>query len=336
MKFGFREVCLNHETGPRHPESPSRLRAIQRVLSDRHEVEYVAAPPAARSAATAVHDPDYVDDFDAFCSKGGGRWDDDTIASRQTWDAALASAGLTTWAGESALAGEDGRETPFALCRPPGHHAVPDDAMGFCFLNNVAIAAHELLTAGQADRVAILDWDVHHGNGTQDIFYDRGDVFYASIHEKGLYPDTGAREETGRGAGELTTMNVPLPHESTGTDYLAPLERLVGPAFEAFDPDLLFVSAGFDAHEHDPISRSQVSTEGFGRMTAAIRSTAAVCDAGLAFALEGGYELDPLSESVAMVHEVFDGYEPAPDDGPVSDDVTAVMDAVAAQGYPGL
>ena len=333
MKFGYRDVCLAHETGPRHPESPDRLRAIRESLKDRHGVEYVAADDATRDQVEAIHAPDYVAEFEQFCADGGGSWDADTAAVEATWDAALASAGLSVWAAETALYGADGRATPFALGRPPGHHAVGDDAMGFCFFNNAAVAAQAVIDGGEADAVAILDWDVHHGNGTQDVFYDRGDVLYASIHEDGLYPGTGGVEETGEGEGAGTTINLPFPPGTSHTAYATAVDEIVAPTVRDFDPDLLVVSAGFDAHEHDPISRMRVSTEGYGRMTAAVRDLAEDTDAALAFVLEGGYGLDTLSESVKMVHEVFDGYVPVTDGDPVRESARDVIDAVAAQGF---
>jgi acetoin utilization deacetylase AcuC-like enzyme len=336
MRFGYRDACLDHETGPRHPESPDRLRAIRRSLSDRHGVEYVDADSADRERLNAVHDPDYVDEVESFCAGGGGSWDADTVANEATWSAARASAGLAEWAGRRALAGDDGRETPFSLGRPPGHHAVADDAMGFCFFNNAAVAAQSVLDVGDADRVAVVDWDVHHGNGIQDLFYDRGDVFYASIHEEGLYPGTGHVEETGTGDGEGTTMNVPFPPGTTHQGFLAAIDELVGPALGAFDPDLVLVSAGFDAHEHDPISRMRVSTEGYGLLTERLRDVADDCGAGLGFVLEGGYGLDTLSESVRMVNEVFDGYRPARDDDEPRDGALSVIEDVRALGFEGV
>ncbi|SFR35706.1 histone deacetylase family protein [Halogeometricum limi] len=310
MQFGYSETCLAHDTGKRHPETADRLRAIRRALAKRHGVDYVDADPADDGDVASVHDDGYVSEIRSFCEGGGGNWDPDTVASEETWDAALASAGLSQWAAREAVDGANGRDTPFAIGRPPGHHAVEDDAMGFCFVNNAAVAAQTVLDETDAERVAIFDWDVHHGNGTQDIFYDRADVFYASIHEDGLYPGTGAVEETGSGDGEGTTLNAPLAAGAGDADYDHVVESVLRPALERFDPDLFIVSAGFDAHRHDPISRMRVSTEGYAQMTDAVRGIADDVDSGLAFVLEGGYGLDTLSEGVAIVHETFDGRSP--------------------------
>ncbi|MFB6079540.1 MAG: histone deacetylase family protein [Haloferacaceae archaeon] len=329
MRFGYSETCLAHDPGDRHPESPARLRAIRQVLAKRHGVEYVEADPASEEVVTAVHRPDYVDEIRAFCEDGGGKWGRDTVACERTWDAALAAAGQARWAAERALDGDDGRETPFAIGRPPGHHAVADDAMGFCFLNHAAVATRCVLDEGAADRVAIFDWDVHHGNGTQDIFYDDPDVCYASIHENGLYPGTGEVEETGTDAAAGTTLNVPLAAGAGDPDYLLAVDELLVPLFDRFDPDLVLVSAGFDAHRHDPISRMRLSTEGYALLTDRLRSLAGRSDAGLGFVLEGGYGLETLSESVAMVHETFDGRKPVPADGDPTDRTTDIVARVA-------
>ncbi|GAA0210312.1 histone deacetylase family protein [Halobaculum roseum] len=329
MRFGYSEACLDHDTGDRHPENPDRLRAIREGLKRKHGVEYVEADPASRAAIDAVHESGYVDEVVDFCESGGGNWDPDTVASGGTWDAARAAAGQAQWAAEEALAdaGAPGRDTPFALGRPPGHHAVYDDAMGFCFVNNAAVAAQSALDDAGADRVAIFDWDVHHGNGTQDIFYDRGDVLYASIHEDGLYPGTGDETEVGEGAGEGTTLNVPLPAGAGDADFLLAIDDLLDPVLDRFDPDLLIVSAGFDAHRHDPISRMRVSSEGYALMADRVRTIAEEIDAGLGFVLEGGYGLDTLSEGVAMVHETFDGRPPIdPDKDPEEKSVPIVAE----------
>lgn len=331
MRFGYSEQCLAHDTGERHPENPDRLRAIRRGLAKRHSVEYVNPDPAERSAITAVHDADYVEEFESFVGDGGGSWDPDTVANGGTWDAALTAAGLAQWAARSALNGSTGRRTPFAIGRPPGHHAVTDDAMGFCFFNNAAVAAQTALEEDRADRVAIFDWDVHHGNGTQDIFYDRGDVLYASIHEDGLYPDTGELTETGAGDGAGTTANLPLAAGAGDADYLHAIETVVAPALDRFDPDLVIVSAGFDAHRHDPISRMRVSSEGYALLADRVRSVADEVGAPVAYVLEGGYGLDTLSEGVAMVHETYDGRPPVETDEDPNEETEARVETVRSE-----
>ena len=329
MRFGYSDTCLKHTPGTRHPESPDRLRAIREGLKRKHGVEYVEADPASIDVIAAVHDRSYVERLQEFCAGGGGQWDPDTTAVAETWDAVVRSAGLACWAAESALEGADGRETPFSIGRPPGHHAVEDDAMGFCFVNNVAVAAQHAIDAYGVDRVAIIDWDVHHGNGTQDIFYDRDDVYTVSIHEGGLYPGTGQVGEIGEGAGEGTTMNIPMPSGSETPAYVRALEDLVMPAIASFDPGLVLVSAGFDAHRHDPISRVRLSTEGYAVMTDRIRSLAADVDAPLAFVLEGGYGLEVLADCVALVHETFDGRTPIDPDGGVDAEIESIFESVA-------
>ncbi|MFB6132318.1 MAG: histone deacetylase family protein [Halanaeroarchaeum sp.] len=334
MRFGFTETCLEHDPGPRHPENPDRLEAIREHLRTLDSVEYVSPPPATVEDVLRVHDEEYIEDLREFVESGGGNWDPDTAATETTWDAALASAGLAKWAAETALEGEEGHETPFALGRPPGHHATENDAMGFCFVNNVSVAAQHALDALDADRVAILDWDVHHGNGTQNIFYDHGDVFFASIHEDGLYPGTGDVDETGAGDGEGTTLNVPLPAGSGDPEYDGTISEVVGPAVESFEPDLLLVSAGFDAHRRDPISRMHVSNDGFGVLAHQAREVADAVDGGLGFVLEGGYRLDTLAEGVGAVHEVMEGGSIDPPEGSLPGDVTDLLEGVteARQG----
>lgn len=328
MIFGYRDVCLEHDTGPRHPETADRLRAIKRALSKQHGVSFQNGQLASQDWIEAVHDPSYVAEVKSFIDDGGGAWDADTIAVEKTWDAALASAGLADWAVEEALAGAAGRDTPFSLGRPPGHHAESDEAMGFCFFNNAAVAAQHAIDTDQAEQVAIIDWDVHHGNGTQDIFYDRSDVFYVSIHEQGLFPGTGTALETGTGEGNRTTMNVPLPSGSGDVAYISVFEELIRPALERFNPEVIIISAGFDAHQHDPISRMRVTTDGFGVLTKISRSLSQDHDAALAFVLEGGYGLDSLANSVVMVHEVFDGLTPVEPEGDLQQRANRVINDV--------
>ncbi len=328
MRFGYDEICLEHDTGPRHPETPDRVRAIRKYLSRKHSVRYHEADPASIGAVEAIHDSEYVASLREFCETGGGNWDPDTVAVEATWDAALASAGLACWVAREASEHPQGGDVPFSIGRPPGHHAVGDDAMGFCFFNNAGVAAQHAIDRGDADRVAIFDWDVHHGNGTQDIFYDRGDVFYASIHEEGLYPGTGGSRQTGDGAGEGTTLNIPLQSGAGDGAYATAVDDTLSPALARFDPDLLLISAGFDAHEHDPISRMQVSSEGYGMLADRVRDIARDLDAGLGFLLEGGYSLDMLSEGVGTVHQVFHGREPIEPETDLDSDIAARIESI--------
>jgi len=333
MQFGYSEDCLAHEPGERHPESPDRLRAIRERLKTKHGVSYIEAARVGVDEIASVHDREYVESVKEFCENGGGNWDPDTTAVEETWDAVCRSAGLACWAVETALEGATGRETPFSLGRPPGHHAVPKDAMGFCFANNAAIAAQQAIEDDRydVDRVAIYDWDVHHGNGTQDIFYDRDDVLFISTHEDGLYPGTGTIGETGKGDGDGTTMNIPLPAGTADAGCLEAVDGPIAAVIEDYDPDLLIISAGFDAHRHDPISRIRLSTEAYALLTDRFRTLAADTDAALAFVLEGGYGLEVLADSVAIVHETFDGREPIEPDSEPESDVTAVLKKVVLE-----
>ncbi|TSD09427.1 histone deacetylase [Haloglomus irregulare] len=328
MRFGYRDACLRHETGTRHPESSDRLRAIRRRLSRLHEVEYEAGELATREAMERVHNSAYLDEVESFCADGGGTWDADTVGVEATWEAARASAGLSVWAANAALDGAQGGDTPFAIGRPPGHHAEPDEAMGFCFLGNAGVAAADALARDDVDRVAVFDWDVHHGNGTQKMFYERGDVHYSSIHERGLFPGTGHVDEPGRGAGQGTTLNIPYQGGCGDREYLAAIDDVLRPGLERHDPDLLIVSAGFDAHEHDPISRMRVSTEGYGAMARRLDDLCDDLDAAIAFVLEGGYGLDALADSVAMVHETMHGRDPVEPGGEVNDRARETLDEV--------
>lgn len=331
MRFGYSETCLEHDTGPRHPESSDRLRAIRQRIEDAPGGRFVDPEPADRETVMAVHDAEYVAELESFCAAGGGSWDSDTVLSTESWTAALASAGLAIWASLDARPADEASAIPFALGRPPGHHALADDAMGFCLFNNAAVGAQAALDAGEAETVAIVDLDVHHGNGTQDIFFDRGDVGYASIHEAGLYPGTGAIDEVGRDEGEGRTVNVPLVAGAETVAYLVAIDELIRPWLDAFDPDVLLVSAGFDAHRHDPISRMAVTTEGFGALTERLLAWSRDTGTAVGFVLEGGYGLDTLADGVAMVEEVCGGYEPIEPDGTLREDDRDRIDEARAR-----
>jgi acetoin utilization deacetylase AcuC-like enzyme len=297
---------LDHDPGPGHVESPARLDAIMGQLG-RAPVAGLAieAPrPATDAEIDAVHHPTYRASL-ARLSGDYAELDPDTSVSPGSWDAATLAAGAAAGAVEAVMSGR--ADNAFALVRPPGHHARPDRAMGFCLLNNAAIAAEAARRAG-ADRVLILDWDVHHGNGTQEIFAARDDVLYMSVHQYPFYPGTGAAGEVGVGAGRGATVNCPLPGEQTDADYGVVFHDLFLPMGRAFAPDLIIVSAGFDAHVRDPLAEMRVTERGFAAMGSAVRELAAGSCAGkLVLLLEGGYDLAALATSVHASLEVLTG-----------------------------
>lgn len=295
-----------HDTGG-HPESPGRIVAIERALAAHGLLEGRPLPtytPASDEAILRVHSPKLLARLEAITAAGGSWIDGDTYAGPDSLATARAAAGAAIAAVDTVLDGVAPRA--FALGRPPGHHATPDRAMGFCLLNSVAIAAEHALARGRS-RIAILDWDVHHGNGTQDAFYGRDDVFFCSLHEWPLYPGTGGAGETGVGGGRGMTRNVPLPAGTGDAGYLHALDTIAIPAIEAYAPDFLIVSAGFDAHWRDPLARMQVTTEGFAAFAARAAALAARCCGGtLVAVLEGGYDRDALGASVAATIAAFD------------------------------
>jgi acetoin utilization deacetylase AcuC-like enzyme len=293
---------LEHDTGD-HPECAERIRAVERELEGRGwlGLERVLAPAADRETVEAVHPASYVDRIEEVSARGGGMLDMDTVASARSYDAALHAAGGAVHA-VSALAA---REAEMAFCglRPPGHHAEPARAMGFCLFNNVAVASRHALDQLGAARVMVLDWDVHHGNGTNDIFYESDEVLYVSIHQSPLYPGTGGLTENGSGAGEGFTVNLPVPPGAGHADWLGLVQHVVTPVAHAYAPDLLLVSAGFDAHRDDPLANCMLTEESYAAMAAALRGLSRELDAPLGFVLEGGYELTALARSVAATIE---------------------------------
>ncbi|MDP6762164.1 MAG: histone deacetylase [Planctomycetota bacterium] len=296
-------VCLRHDTGPGHPERPARLSTLLERLEASgiaSDVERVEARPAEPERLLAVHDQRHVAAMRAAVERGAGALDEgDTAVSEHTWRAAVCAAGAGLEAAERVLAGE--WRNAFCAVRPPGHHAEHARAMGFCLLNNVAICARALGEVHGLERVAIVDWDVHHGNGTQHAFEDDPSVFFLSLHQWPHYPGTGGAAERGTGAGEGATRNRPLPAGSGDKEWLAALEEGLREV-EAFDPQFVLISAGFDAHAADPLSGTRVTTGAYERMTEAVGALAERCAGGrLVSMLEGGYDLDALAAS-AEVH----------------------------------
>lgn len=291
-----------HDTGPGHPERIARLEAIQaNLVASGLEKQLIAVPARAAKLEeiTAVHDPDYIQQV-AKTAEGRGRYlDGDTYACPESYQAALYAAGGLLKAVEQVADGE--LKSAFALVRPPGHHAEHDHAMGFCLFNNVGIAAEALCKKG-FQRIAIVDFDVHHGNATQHMFYDREDIFYVSTHRYPFYPGTGAASERGKGAGLGYTLNLPMEAGSGDTEYKKVFTESLLPALREYSPDFLLVSAGFDAHVRDPLGGMRVSSTGFAWMVEELEKVAAKCCQGRSvYTLEGGYDLQGLSESVEAV-----------------------------------
>jgi acetoin utilization deacetylase AcuC-like enzyme len=297
---------LDHDPGPGHVESPARLDAIMGELARAPIAGVTIETPRAATDAEieAVHQPGYR----ARLARLAGEYaelDPDTAVSPGSWEAATLAAGAAVGAVEAVMGGR--AANAFALVRPPGHHARPGEAMGFCLLNNAAVAAEAARRAG-AERVMILDWDVHHGNGTQEIFAARADVLYASVHQYPFYPGTGAAEEIGVGPGKGATVNCPLPGGQDDADYGAVFHDLFLPVGRAFAPDLVIVSAGFDAHARDPLAEMGVTERGFAAMASAMAELAAsACGGKLVLLLEGGYDLAALAASVRATLEVLAG-----------------------------
>jgi acetoin utilization deacetylase AcuC-like enzyme len=291
-------ACLAHDTGPGHPESPARLVAVLEALDDARfaKLARIEAPLATREQLARVHDRALVDALlDEPVESGWRRLDPDTVMSPGSAEAALRAAGAVCAAVDDAIAGTHRRA--FCAVRPPGHHATRDTPMGFCLFNSVAAGAAHAITAHGLARVAIVDFDVHHGNGTQDIFWSDPHVLYASSHQSPLYPGTGARSETGA-AGNI--VNAPLHPGSGSAAFRAACERIVLPAIDAFAPELVLISAGFDAHRLDPLANLALETDDYAWITQEIIGLAARHAKGrIVSSLEGGYSLTALRESAA-------------------------------------
>lgn len=316
-----------HDPGPGNPERPDRLRAVRAAVeaAPGEAQRWLPARPAERHVIERVHDPEYVTTIEGLRGRSA-QLDWDTVASPATTEAAFLAAGAAVQAVDELF--EGGARRAFALVRPPGHHAERDRAMGFCFFNNVAIAAAHARAVYGLKRVLVVDWDVHHGNGTQHAFYTDPGVLYVSTHRGGpFYPGTGALDEAGRGEGLGYNVNVPLPPGMGDGDYAAVFEELVRPIADAYAPELVLVSAGFDPHRDDPLGGMAVTAGGFAAMCAVLRDVADRHAGGrIALALEGGYDLDGLAESARACLDVLTG-APPPAAGPPSEPGRAALTA---------
>lgn len=287
-----------HALMPGHPDTPERLEAIERMLGAEDWLGWQrrAAPAAPEHWLELVHRPSQIEQVKRLAEAGGGALDMDTMVGEASYRAALHAAGGACAMARALLAGE--ARLGFSAMRPPGHHAEPARAMGFCLFNSAAIAAALAIAELGATRVLILDWDVHHGNGTAAAFAERADVLYASIHQQGIYPGTGALSDIGSGEGAGYTLNLPVPGGSHADEWLSLVEHVVLPAARAFAPQLLLISAGFDAHRADPLADCQLESASFGELARHVRAFARELEIPIGVVLEGGYEPVALAESV--------------------------------------
>jgi len=326
--LGRHDCFSQHDTGPHHPERADRLGAVLSGITASGVAEALVEfepRPATPDELHLVHDESYVAALKRFCAAGGGMIDADTVVSTPSYEAALRAAGAGPEAVERLRGG--GIDAAFLAVRPPGHHALAARAMGFCLFNNVAVTAGSLARAGE--RVLIIDWDAHHGNGTQDIFYEQSDVCYVSVHQYPFYPGTGSMQETGSGEGHGTTVNVPVPAATGGDAYRHAFDALIEPIAERFAPTWVLISAGFDAHRADPLTDLGLSAGDFADLT---WSSLRLAPPGRRIAfLEGGYDLEALASSAgacvaALAGEMFRP-EPASGAGPAGQRAREVVDA---------
>ncbi len=306
--YVYNPIYLKHDTG-QHVEVAARLEAIISHIEQTgltSQLTLIEPRPATVAEIALVHRREYIKEIEEKAARGGGWLDPDTVMSAGSYEAALYAAGGLIRAVEAVMAGEVA--SAFALVRPPGHHATSRQAMGFCLFNNIAIAARYALAEYKLERTLIIDFDVHHGNGTQEAFYDNPRVMYISTHQYPFYPGTGSIEETGSGAAKGTNINIPLPAGCGDAEYLKAFEQIIVPAAQRFNPQLILVSAGYDAHRADPLATMEVSVGGFVQMTETIKRLAdELCGGRLALTLEGGYDLNALAASVKATFDVLLG-----------------------------
>jgi acetoin utilization deacetylase AcuC-like enzyme len=319
---------------PEHVEQAARLAAINAAIDAsglRHSLLELAPRAASMEQILAAHHPRVLELVHRLSARGAIWLDQDTYVTAGSLDAACMAAGAAIQAVEAVVHGQ--ATNAFALVRPPGHHATPMRSMGFCLFNNLAIAAHHALDHLGIDRIAIVDYDVHHGNGTQDCFYDDGRVLFCSTHASALFPETGAAHEHGHESGYGTTLNLPLPHGTGDLGLCQVYDELLLPAIRDFVPQLILVSAGFDGHWADPLGPLTLSVAGYAALTQRLVSLAGeICGGRIVLVLEGGYDLSALSACVVAALRVLLGHDPGPDplgpSGVGEPDITHVIEAV--------
>ncbi len=293
---------------PGHPERPERVEAIRQALQDaglwfEDALLQPVEPPL--DVLHAIHTPAHLQKLQT-ASESGRQIDPDTYLTPSSWQLAMNTVGGGIAVADAVWNGQARRG--FALSRPPGHHATADEAMGFCLVNNIALAAEYLIRKCGAKRLAIVDIDLHHGNGTQDIFYARKDVFFCSIHQYPLYPMSGLAKDSGVGAGEMATLNIPFPPYAGDTAREAAFEEAILPLFDSYQPEMILVSAGFDSHWRDPLGHQLVSAKGYGQMAASLAKWAdRNCQGRVAVFLEGGYDLQGGAVSAVAVTQALVG-----------------------------
>ncbi|MFP4598860.1 MAG: histone deacetylase [Persicimonas sp.] len=326
----YDDAMLEHDAGSGHPERPDRLRAIRQALRDAEldGVRWQTPSPADREAIGRVHSEELIERVEALRGQSGNL-DPDTHLSPGSVEAAYLAAGAAVEAVD--LLHENPGTHTFALVRPPGHHAERDKSMGFCIFNNIAVAAAHATEDLGYKRVLVVDWDVHHGNGTHYSFYERRDVLVFNTHRYPFYPGTGELRETGLGNGAGYTVNIPMPPQMGDGDYKHAFEAVLKPIADAYEPDLVLVSAGFDAHRLDPLGGMNITAEGFGALCTMVQRIADEhADGRMALFLEGGYSLDGLVASVLKCVEVLAGAEYMIDEGP-SENGEAVVNRARRQ-----
>lgn len=301
--FVYHPDYLKHETGFAHPESPSRLQAILNYLESMplaKELKFITPTAANVEWIYKIHTPEYVQMIKDRCERGDSVLDfGDTHVCEDSYNAAILSAGGVLTAIDEVLDKEKNIDSVFCAVRPPGHHAETNRVMGFCLFNNVAIGARYAQLKHGCERIAIIDWDVHHGNGTQHSFYDDSTVLYISLHQYPFYPGTGAANEIGKGSGQGFTLNCPMNAGSSDADYLEAFDQKILPSLQSFQPELIMVSAGFDAHKDDPLANILLTDNCFIKMTELLMDVASkYCHDKIISVLEGGYNIDALSRCV--------------------------------------